>query len=53
MGRVLPNWLLGQLLRSTVIAVILAAPFHLLGVPAPRCSAFGPVPQASSPTSDF
>jgi predicted PurR-regulated permease PerM len=33
MGRVLRNWLLGQLLRSSVVAVSLAVSFHLLGVP--------------------
>jgi len=30
---VMRNWLLGQLLRSTVVAVVLAVSFHLLGVP--------------------
>jgi predicted PurR-regulated permease PerM len=33
MGQVMRNWLLGQLLRSTVVAVVLAVSFHLLGVP--------------------
>lgn len=33
MGQVLRNWLLGQLLRSTVVAVMLAVAFHLLGIP--------------------
>jgi predicted PurR-regulated permease PerM len=33
MGRMLRNWLLGQLLRSTVIAILLATAFHAFGVP--------------------
>jgi predicted PurR-regulated permease PerM len=33
MGQVMRSWLLGQLLRSTVVAVALAASFHALGVP--------------------
>ena len=33
MGRMLRNWLLGQLLRSTVVAVLLTLSFHLLGMP--------------------
>jgi predicted PurR-regulated permease PerM len=32
MGQVMRNWLLGQLLRSAVVAVVLAVSFHLLGV---------------------
>lgn len=33
MGQVMRNWLLGQLLRSSVVAIVLAVSFHLLGVP--------------------
>ena len=33
MGQVLRGWLLGQLLRSAVVAVLLAVALHLLGVP--------------------
>ena len=33
MGRTMRNWLLGQLLRSAVVAIVLAVAFHLLGVP--------------------
>ena len=32
-GQVLRGWLLGQLLRSAVVAVLLAVALHLLGVP--------------------
>lgn len=34
MGQVMRSWLLGQLLRSVVVAVLLALAFHALGVPA-------------------
>jgi predicted PurR-regulated permease PerM len=33
MGRVLRNWLLGQLVRSAIVAVVLAATLYSLGVP--------------------
>lgn len=33
MGKVLRNWLLGQLLRSTVVTVLLTVSFYLLGIP--------------------
>jgi predicted PurR-regulated permease PerM len=33
MGQVMRNWLLGQLLRSAVVAVVLAVAFHLLDIP--------------------
>ena len=33
MGRTMRNWLLGQLLRSAVLAIVLVVAFHLLGVP--------------------
>jgi predicted PurR-regulated permease PerM len=33
MGQVLRSWLLGQLVRSAIIAVVLAATLHALGVP--------------------
>lgn len=33
MGRTLRGWLLGQLLRGAVVAVLLAVTLHLLGVP--------------------
>ena len=33
MGRTMRYWLLGQLVRSAVVAIVLAAAFHLLGVP--------------------
>jgi predicted PurR-regulated permease PerM len=33
MGRTMRYWLLGQLLRSAVVAIVLAVAFHLLGVP--------------------
>jgi predicted PurR-regulated permease PerM len=33
MGQVLRSWLLGQLVRSAVVAVVLAVTLHLLGLP--------------------
>lgn len=33
MGRTMRSWLLGQLLRSAMLAIVLAITFHLLGVP--------------------
>lgn len=33
MGRVLRSWLLGQLLRGAIVAVLLGVALHLLGVP--------------------
>src|SRR5262245_21309723 len=33
MGRTMRYWLMGQLLRSAVVAIVLAVAFHLLGVP--------------------
>jgi predicted PurR-regulated permease PerM len=33
MGRTMRYWLLGQLVRSAVVAIVLAAALHLLGVP--------------------
>lgn len=33
MGKVLRNWLLGQLLRSTVVTVLLTVSFYLLDIP--------------------
>jgi len=33
MGQMMRNWLLGQLLRSAIVAVLLATCFHLLSVP--------------------
>ena len=36
MGQMLRSWLLGQLVRSAVVAVVLAVTLHLLGVPGAR-----------------
>ena len=51
MGQVLRSWLLGQLVRSAVVAVVLAVTLHLLGLPGALCSGCRPARRTSFPIS--